>query len=393
MASQEIVVTVGADTSQLEKGLKDVQKTAQKSSTESSSFASILGKAYGYAQLVSSLIKPILDFMVEYAERARTIKNLSVASGMPIDKLQQYESVAKNAGISLQTFAHSMAEFNKRIGEAKIRGTEANASLTKLGFGLKDITNGNLKYEDALYALADAFQAGTDEATLMHYGVQLFGSSFEQLLPIIKQGSGEIKKQMEAAYSAEPENVRAAARFANFTDRITQLWDATMIDIVGITQNFGEDITDELNNTFAGIWYAAKRIFVPDKDVIQDAATEIYKQMSPGKSKEERQKYYDYWMKSYGIESDDEKKIFMDKIAELEGGKGGKKLSPLGLTEAQGASQMQQMGGGDIVSAIAFTPLERIAAATEETAKNTAPEKNQVTEPSPVMGSNIPLGF
>ena len=40
------------------------------------------------------------------------------------------------------------------------------------------------------------------------------------------------------------------------------------------------------------------------------------------------------------------------------------------------------MGGGDVVSAIAFTPLERIATATEETAKNTAPKNLTPAEQS-----------
>jgi hypothetical protein len=82
--------------------------------------------------------------------------------------------------------------------------------------------------------------------------------------------------------------------------------------------------------------------------------------------------------------NDDEKKIFMDRIKELEGGKDGKKLTPLGLSEAQGASSLQQMGGGDIISAIAFTPLERIATATEETARNTTPRPEGTITPSPV---------
>jgi hypothetical protein len=53
---------------------------------------------------------------------------------------------------------------------------------------------------------------------------------------------------------------------------------------------------------------------------------------------------------------------------------------------------MQQMGGGDIVSAIAFTPLERIASATEETARNTAPQ-NQPTISETTNLSKVQLGF
>jgi hypothetical protein len=52
----------------------------------------------------------------------------------------------------------------------------------------------------------------------------------------------------------------------------------------------------------------------------------------------------------------------------------GKVLTPFGMSEAGAASQMQQMGGGDIFGAVAFTPLERIATATEATAEHTRPK-------------------
>jgi hypothetical protein len=279
--------------------------------------------------------------------------------------------------------AHSVAEFNKKIAEAKIRGGEANAALTKLGFGMQDLTTGQINYQETLYALADAYSAGTDQATLMHYGIQLFGSSFEQLLPLIKQGSGEMKKQFENQYHAEEKWANAAARHADMWDRTKNIIDSVMIDIVGMFQQFGEDMVDEINNNFAGAWLAFKNIFVDDKTIVREAADEIYKQQSSGKTPAERQKYYDHWMKEYGMD-EEKKKIFMDRIKELEGGTGGKKLTPLGLSEAQGASSIQQMGGGDIVSAIAFSPLERIATATEETARNTIPRPDTIPIVRPV---------
>ena len=70
---------------------------------------------------------------------------------------------------------------------------------------------------------------------------------------------------------------------------------------------------------------------------------------------------------------EENKKFFMDAYEFASGGKG-KKLSPFGMSEAGAASQMQQMGGGDVFGAVAFTPLERIAKATEETAQNTKPD-------------------
>jgi hypothetical protein len=218
----------------------------------------------------------------------------------------------------------------------------------------------------------------------MHYGIQLFGSSFEQLLPLVKQGSGEMRKQFENTYKSEENLARAAARSADMWSRTGSLIEAIMIDIVGMFAEAGEDIVDEVNNQFAGAWAAFKGIFVDKKVILGDLAADVYKQQSSGKTKEERQKYYDYWMREYSL-SEDEKKIFMDRIKELEGGKNGKKLTPVGLTEAQGASSIQQMGGGDIMSAIAFNPLQQIAENTGRTAQNTDPSRApQPQAPRPV---------
>ncbi len=383
----DITSTVGIDTKEFEQGLKDVTKSAEGAGGESSSAASKLGKVFGYAKMVMDTIGPIFDKFIEYAQKAQQLRNLSIATGIPIGELQSYALVAKNAGISLDAFAHSVAEFNKKIGAAKIQGSEANAALTKLGFGMQDITKGQVGYQESLYALADAYQAGTDEATLMHYGVQLFGSSFEQLLPLVKQGSGEIKKQFENTYRAEEDYARAAGRAADAWNRTMSLMEAIMIDIVGVFAQAGEDILDEINNSVAGAWYGVKQIFVSRESVLKDAATEVYKQQSAGKTKEERQKYYDYWMKNYEITDEKDRKIFMDKIKELEGGDKGKKLTPVGLTEAQGASTIQQMGGGDIMSAIAFNPLQQIAENTERTAQNTDPNR----APQPQAPRSVPI--
>jgi hypothetical protein len=380
----DINTTVGIDTKEFERGLKDVTKSAEAAGGGSSSAASQLGKVFGYAKMVMDTIGPIFDKFLEYAQQAQKLRNLSIATNIPIGDLQSYAVVAKNAGISLDAFAHSVAEFNKKIGAAKIQGSEANAALTKLGFGLKDITKGQVGYQESLYALADAYQAGTDEATLMHYGIQLFGSSFEQLLPLVKQGSGEMRKQFENTYKSEENLARAAARSADMWSRTGSLIEAIMIDIVGMFAEAGEDIVDEVNNQFAGAWAAFKGIFVDKKVILGDLAADVYKQQSSGKTKEERQKYYDYWMREYSL-SEDEKKIFMDRIKELEGGKNGKKLTPQGLSEAQGASAIQQMGGGDIMSAIAFNPLQQIAENTGRTAQNTDPSRApQPQAPRPV---------
>jgi hypothetical protein len=98
--------------------------------------------------------------------------------------------------------------------------------------------------------------------------------------------------------------------------------------------------------------------------------------MSAGKSVEEQRKYFEYYGSGLGGES---KKAYDEEVKRMLEGDG-KKLNPFGLAPAGGVSSIQQMGGGDILGAVAFSPLERIANATEQTAQNTAPKKESPKE-------------
>lgn len=380
MASAEIAVTVGADTTQLEKGLNDVTKAAStgggKATAQAGGFISTLGRAYGQFRAIFDVLSAGFDFVMKYATMARELRNMSVATGIPVAELRKFELQAKQAGISASAMAHSVAEFNKNMGRAKIAGSEVNALLAKLGVGLIDLKNGTFDYKAALMALAAAHEAGTDSATLMHYGVQLFGSSFEQLLPLIKQGTVDLKKGSEGMVGLNKESARVASNTADSWDVAWQTIENATINIIGGILLLGEGIIDFVNNFSSRIW---NRITSSSKEESGRLFAEgVFKQMSKGLTKEQQKNYFDGWGSAMKEGSED-RIAYEKRIKELMASNG-KKLTPLGLTEAQGASTIQQMGGGDIVSAIAFTPLERIATATEETARNTNPNNKPVVQ-------------
>lgn len=378
MAKAEVAVTVEADTKPLEKGLNDVTKEASKggkgAQAEAGGFVSTLGKAYGQFSMIFSALQAGFDFVMKYATMARELRNLSVATGLPVGQLREFELQAKQAGISTSTMAHSVAEFNKKMGEAKIRGSEANAAMAKLGVGLSDVQNGTFKYNDALMALAAAHEAGTDDATLMYYGTQLFGSSFEQMLPLVKQGTVELKKHSEAMIGVNQSASNALSNLADAWDNVVQSTENALINIFGSIGSVIGTVFDEINNDVDALYQTV--FSKTDEDAGKQFAQDVFDQMSKGLTKAQQESYF----KEYGSLLNDEARKFYDKRIKELTESNGKKLTPLGLSEAQGASSMQQMGGGDIVSAIAFTPLERIAMATEETARNTDP-KNKKPEP------------
>jgi hypothetical protein len=318
----------------------------------------MLAMAFGLPGVVAEAIGAIISGIIKLGAEAKNLQNISNATNISTGRLQEMKSLAETSGISLETLAHSMAEFNKKVGEAKIRGNEVNAVVTKLGYGMKSLHDGTFNYEEAIRALNASYKAGTDDATMMHYATQLFGSSAEQIMPIIKRGNAQIMATKAFTYTTSNEAINAMSELG---DTLSVLWESIKniaLEAVGqiasgffwLVETATKLVTSFVNwksgPIAAAQGFASLGNFKSDKEVLKEA-----RNIAGGMNPEDREKFYA-----------EVKRIIGDK---------GTKLSPLGMSEAQGASTMQQMGGGDIVSAIAFTPMERIATATEDTEENT----------------------
>lgn len=386
MSSFDVALTFGADVGELEKAMqnagqnisKNLEKGTRKGagkppplprqvSTAEKAFTSfqgggligLAGMALGLPSMITDAIGALVDGVKKLMDEARRLRNLSYETGLSTQELQRIQVVAESAGLSLESVAHGMAEFNKKMGQAKIQGSEVNAVMAKLGVGLNDINKGNFKFFDAIRALNGSFKAGTDEATLMHYAVQLFGSSAEQLMPIIK---GSVVN-MEVLKNTTLTNTQTSINSMNqLSDAWTRMWanmKVAMFEAAGYVSAVLFGIKGQAVSLAARVMAmsnpkAAARLLLANTEGMTDEQRAFF----AGKT-------------ALGM-SRENQKSFLEEISKTLGGGGGTKLSPLGLSEAQGASRVQQMGGGDIVSAIAFTPLDRIATATEQTSQNTS---------------------
>ena len=382
----DLSVTIGLDQTELEKGLANAGKSIgkmgggggkdqnpfQETANKFQSAAGIGGMLGGpigevVGQFIDAFrfaIDKIIDYVKELIAYATKLRNLSIATGVSVGELEKMEGIAQASGVSLDTLAHSMNEFNKRMGEARIKGSEVNNILVKLGIGMDQVADGSFDAVAGMKALAAAHEAGTDAATLAYYGNKMFGSSFEQLLPIIKRGSAAIDEYGIRTWRNTETATYALARMGDEWDNFWHNFKVVMLEAIGAIAFAIQSITDMAD-------MIKLRAIASVSPSLAGALAE--KTLSPSISKEARQMQLE--VITAGL-SDKNKKFFMDAYDEAAGGKG-KKLSPFGLSEAGGASQMQQMGGGDIFGAVAFTPLERIATATEKTAENTKPGADQ----------------
>jgi hypothetical protein len=144
-------------------------------------------------------------------------------------------------------------------------------------------------------------------------------------------------------------------------------WDNFFINLIGSVFQMIEELQFSFKNFFsAGAWNPFESI--------EDEVTRKIANAPKYMTNEEITKFV---LEEVDEDKREEAKKEIEKQLKGEG----KVLSPFGMSEAGAASQLQSMGGGDIFGAVAFTPMERIATATEETAKNTRPDLTPARPP------------
>jgi hypothetical protein len=393
----DITITLGADSSDLEKKVNAVGKTvgnqlgsAMKGGGGAAGGGggggggaggmggageivglSPLGKLVMFMAMFGEAIFKAISAIKEFAEQTRELRNLSLATNMPIAQLQGLQYMAESMGLSLSTLAHGFGEFNKKMGEVRIKGGELANLLVKMHVPMDKIADGSLTATEGMKLLANAYASGTDAQTLAYYGNLMFGSSFEQMLPAIKSGAVNIDKYTQSVYEQTQASSMAESQLA---DDLGSIWQTV--------KNLGHELLGTIAAIMYGLMNIINIIWLKVSSMWNnptESAGQVIDMMPKGLTPDQQREFAKKMGTSVlGLEGDklDE---FMKAIEERISGDG-EKLNPLGLQSAQGASQLQQMAGGDIVSALAFSPLERIANATEETAQNTAP-KNNPNEP------------
>jgi hypothetical protein len=375
----DLSVTIGLDQTELEKGLAGAGKSIgnmgkggtknpfAESAKEFSTMQGIGGMVAGpigavvgaFFDAFGGMLSAALAKVKEIADYAKQIRLASLTTGLSVGQIRQLESIGQAFGVSLQTMTKSVVEFTRRMGEARIKGGEATNILAKMGVGMDEIADGSFDANKAMRALADSYAAGTDEATLLYYGTKLFGDSFKELLPIIKAGSKAIDEAARSYYNAGKEETSAAARLGDMLANIGRSLKNMLIDLVGGFHAIMEDLAQMLKNIMdPGFWNPfeafedkiARQIRNSPEYMTNEEIKERVLKIQPKKDREKAAKEIDEQLKG-----------------------GGRILTPFGMSEAGAASTMQQMGGGDIFGAVAFSPLERIAKATEATADHTRP--------------------
>lgn len=390
----DLAVTIGADTTELEKKVKEAGKTIKNGLTpgqqgvmKGANFAqnlmagnvgSAIGSLFGpVGEAVGGMVDAMIAKAKELMDAAIQLRALSMQTNLTTQQIQGLENVSKATGISVSKLADSISEYNRRLGYAQMHGGEMNVLLNKMGVSFDQIKNRTFTYFDAIKALGEAQAAGTDEATLNHYANVMLGSSYKELLPLIKMGSENLRIYSENTYKTSKESIQALTEAGDYWNAFAESVKNMAMDMLGRLLQFMEEGPADLAESMQ----RAALTMTPEQ-VLRNESNEMGP-MDEVKKRELLKQSVNLMGQNnpYGqVLSPAKQKEYMDLIDKMfPAGNPRNKLNPFGSELAQGASQMQQMGGGDLFGAVSFNPMQRVAENTDAINSNVAKIANQQT--------------
>lgn len=306
---------------------------------------------------VAGLIKGVYDLVKQYGDEARELNNMSRALGLSTGEIQKLKGISIATGVSIDALSKANARFNLNVGKATIEGGKLNMVLQKMGYSVNDVMNNKIKFLDVLKELQRAYIAGTDAQTLNYYAQQLLGDSYADFLPLIKNSSDLQKKYGDKMKENSQDEIDELERFANEWDIFWTNLTTTLRGIAGLVASL-------LNRT----------------DESQEVKESRMGQAFMG------QGGYGYG-KTIDVEKVKQESKTQEELT------AGTKLQGLGLSPAQAANTLQQMGGGDIFGAVSFSPMQAVADNTKEMKlqnERIANNTQKLVEASPAAYSPAP---
>jgi hypothetical protein len=213
-------VVLGADTAQLDKGLKDAQGSLSRfGSMVKTAGVAAVGALAGALGGVGYAIKGVID-------EADNLGKLAQSIGIPVEELSKLKHVADLSGVGLEDLGKSVIKLSRSMSEVaggNVTGAAAMA-FSSLGISVRDAA-GRMKSSDSVMGeVADKFADMKDGANKTALAVALFGRAGASMIPMLNQGSAainEAKREAEDLGLVIDKKTSAAAEI--FNDNLTRL--------------------------------------------------------------------------------------------------------------------------------------------------------------------------
>lgn len=220
------------------KASQDVQTLGSKTDKTSTQMVSFKGVVTGVTSVIKTSALAVVGLAgavagvgvavgkiaMGAASTSDELIDLSAKTGISTTRLQELSYAGTLIGTESETITGSMTKLTKSMADAKSPSSETAKAFKKLGVAVKD-NKGNLLDNEVVFGKTiDALGMVKNETERDALAMKIFGKSAQELNPLIKAGSGELKKFSQEAHDMgavmSEEDVAAAGSFQDQLDSL-----------------------------------------------------------------------------------------------------------------------------------------------------------------------------
>jgi hypothetical protein len=155
-----------------------------------------LGASLAPAAAGAAIGKFVGDSMAKFGELGEAVEKFSTVSGTGAEDASRWVAVADDYGVSAETISGAVGKIGKTLG--------GNADALKdYGVQVAYASDGTVDLTQTTLNAVDAYNATTDPAKKAALGTAAFGKSYQELIPLIDEGSKSIKSSFDDVSKAQ----------------------------------------------------------------------------------------------------------------------------------------------------------------------------------------------
>lgn len=241
MALGSIIVRLTMDTASFDTDAGRAAKIAEKRAKEiDAAFRKAgiaIGAALGAAIVgLGAAVKKGIDHMDEMSKAAQKV-------GESTENFSRLAYAGELADIGMDQLVSTMGKLTKAQAAALDAGSQQAKIFDALGISVKD-ANGSLRAgTDVMMDFADKFKEAKGSPEIMAAGFQIFGRSFQDIIPLIKDGSSAMRELFdESDRFGATISTEAGEAAEKFNDNLTRL----TTNVEGMAMSIAEDLLPNL---------------------------------------------------------------------------------------------------------------------------------------------------
>lgn len=196
MARQRNVrVRIGADTTDIKKGVKESEGLLAGFGKKIGAAGAAMAAAFGAGAIVAGISAAVTE-LTRFADK---LFDLESATGIAVEKLQEYQHVARIAGVEADTMANAVLGLTRRLARGSEEAGPLVDALGHFGIAIRN-TDGSMRSGAVIMEELIAGLSGMENRTERNViAAKAFGGTWTELAPILDMGAEGLSKAAEEA--------------------------------------------------------------------------------------------------------------------------------------------------------------------------------------------------